>query len=283
MPTETADHQASTATAAGSTWKALMTRHPWIPLVLPLAVFMLVGSLEPTPSPERLDPATADAWDLEFGRDRGFWATLIPYSAYPWIYTLKIIATCLAIALVWPVYRTFPCRLSWLSVVVGVVGVVAWIGLCHLQLERRLLTPLGLDAWLGLGQRSAFNPLEHLNTSLWQAYAFLAVRLIGLAVIVPIIEEFFLRGFVMRFAMADATEPWWKIPIGNIDRTSLVVGSLIPMLMHPGELLAALVWFNMVTWLMVKTRSIWNCVIAHAVTNLLLGIYVVAWDQWQLM
>jgi membrane protease YdiL (CAAX protease family) len=39
----------------------------------------------------------------------------------------------------------------------------------------------------------------------------------------------------------------------------------------------------MVTWLMVKTRNIWDCVVAHAVTNLLLGVYVVATGQWQLM
>ena len=38
----------------------------------------------------------------------------------------------------------------------------------------------------------------------------------------------------------------------------------------------------MVTWLMVRTRNIWDCVAAHAVTNVLLGIYVVASQQWTL-
>jgi membrane protease YdiL (CAAX protease family) len=50
---------------------------------------------------------------------------------------------------------------------------------------------------------------------------------------------------------------------------------------HP-EKLAALVWFSLVTWLMWRTRNIWDCVAAHAVTNLLLGIYVVTQHQWQL-
>jgi hypothetical protein len=54
------------------------------------------------------------------------------------------------------------------------------------------------------------------------------------------------------------------------------------MLMHPGELLAAGVWFSLVTLLMVRTKNIWDCVAAHAVTNLLLGIYVVTYGQWQL-
>ena len=39
----------------------------------------------------------------------------------------------------------------------------------------------------------------------------------------------------------------------------------------------------MVTWLMVRTRNIWDCVVAHAITNLLLGIYVVSTGEWQLM
>jgi hypothetical protein len=54
------------------------------------------------------------------------------------------------------------------------------------------------------------------------------------------------------------------------------------MMMHPAELLAALVWFSLITWLMVRTKNIWDCVAAHAVTNLLLGMYVVARGAWHL-
>ena len=39
----------------------------------------------------------------------------------------------------------------------------------------------------------------------------------------------------------------------------------------------------MITWLMLKTRSIWDCVVAHAATNLILGIYVVLSGTWRLM
>ena len=55
------------------------------------------------------------------------------------------------------------------------------------------------------------------------------------------------------------------------------------MLMHPAELLAAAVWFSLVTWLMVKTRSLWDCIVAHATTNLLLGCYVLWSGEWTLM
>jgi hypothetical protein len=53
--------------------------------------------------------------------------------------------------------------------------------------------------------------------------------------------------------------------------------------MHPGEFIAALVWFTLVTWLMVRTRNIWDCVVAHALTNLLLGCYVLATGKWYFM
>ena len=47
--------------------------------------------------------------------------------------------------------------------------------------------------------------------------------------------------------------------------------------------LPAVAWFSMVTWLLLKTRNIWDCVVAHAITNLLLGVYVVATGHWHLM
>jgi len=67
------------------------------------------------------------------------------------------------------------------------------------------------------------------------------------------------------------------------------VATAVAVSLHPAELLAELCWFSLVTWLMVRTRNIWDCVVAHGVTNLLLGLYVVGCDlagfanQWHLM
>jgi CAAX prenyl protease-like protein len=109
---------------------------------------------------------------------------------------------------------------------------------------------------------------------------FLAVRFAGLAAIVPLIEEMFLRGFLMRyFARAD----WWNVPIGTPDRIGVAAAIVLPVLMHPQEALAAVIWFGAVAWLVIRTRNVWDCVAAHAITNLLLGIYVVASGEWWLM
>ena len=70
------------------------------------------------------------------------------------------------------------------------------------------------------------------------------------------------------------------MPFGTLTTAALVAGTVTPLLLHPSEMVAALVWFSMVTWLMWRTRNIWDCVAAHMVTNLLLGCYVLASGDW---
>ncbi len=289
-----------------------LSKWPWLTFLLPFIVFMVATSFEPKPPPS-FDSAknAADTGEIitspAEGPSEGFFAEnrgtgLLPaisYGYYPHVYTAKIALTLLAMLLVSPGYRTFPFRVSGLSVVVGVVGVVLWIILCQMRLEPKIIGPIdeflgsfipgleegdtpgvGLMSIIGSGERSSFNPLEEMAATPMWSYVFLAIRFIGLALVVPVIEEFFLRGFMMRYVVH---EQWWQVPFGSVNRTAVIAGTVIPMLMHPGELLAAFVWFSMVTWLMVRTKNIWDCVVAHGVTNLLLGIYVVWFDQWQLM
>lgn len=239
----------------GNRW---VDKYPWTTYVLPLVVFMLLGSLEPN-DPEK---------PLEL---LGF---SIPYAAYPLIYILKIAITMVAMAAVWPGYRQFAWRVSPWALLVGGAGVVAWVGLSKLGLEARLWPLLGLGEF---GRRTAFDPTQHWPDQPLLAYEFLAIRFWGLAVIVPIIEEFFLRGFVMRFVVA---ERWWQVPFGTLTPMAAAVGTVLPMAMHPAELLAAAIWFSLVTWLMWRTKNIWDCVVAHGVTNLLLGLWVLYSGDW---
>ncbi len=256
---------------------------PWATFLFPFILYMLMGSMEPTPPvvanhPEDVRAESSNEQDLDgivWGLPPKF-----PYRYYPSIYTAKIAMTMLAMLLVWRGYRTFPWKVSPLAMGVGVAGVVLWIGLCHLKIESKLLGFLGLGGFIDQGQRSAFNPLVELAQSPIWAKVFLAIRFMGLAIVVPVIEEFFLRGFMMRYVIS---ERWWEVSFGKVNQTALIIGTAVPMLMHPGELLAAMVWFSMVTWLMLRTRNIWDCVVAHATTNFLLGVYVVATGEWQLM
>jgi CAAX prenyl protease-like protein len=249
--------------------------------LLPFLIYMVVGSFEPS-APKPLTEAQKSAPEsLRVQLEEGEASFLgFKYKHYPYIYTAKIALTIASMLYVLPGYREFPFRISLLAIAVGVVGVVLWIWLCSLRLEPKFFYILGLEDFArSLGERPSFNPLEALKATPAWAWTFLVIRFIGLAIIVPIIEEFFLRGFLMRYVQDGE---WWKIPFGTVTSLAVVVGTAVPMLMHPGELLASFVWFSLVTWLMVRTKNIWDCVAAHAVTNFLLGLYVVTQGEWQL-
>lgn len=240
----------------------LLERHAWLIYVLPMAVYMLGGSFEPS-------------LDEPGGKILGL---AIPYSAYPLVYTLKIALTVVSMALVFPGYRQFRRPPGLPAVVVGAVGIVVWVGLWYLAKGVGLTDLIARIPGCGHG-RPAYNPLAELAATPGWAWTFLAIRFFGLVAVVPVIEEFFLRGFLMRMVMH---EEWWKSPIGDVNAAAVALSIVVPVLTHPGEALAAAAWFGMVTWLMVRTRNLWDCVVAHAVTNLLLGIYVVTWQQWSL-
>ena len=242
--------------------QGLSGKNPWIVCLLPFIVFSIVTSLEPTA-------------ETPGGAGIGL---AIAYQYYPWVYTAKIVLTTLAMLFLLPGYRRFPFKVSGLAVLVGVVGVVVWVGICKLNIERTVLGPLGLGRLIDMGARSGYNPFEQID-SVAGAWTFLAVRFFGLVAVVAIIEEFFLRGFVMRILVE---RDWWDVPFGKVNAAAVVAGTVVPMLTHP-ELVAAAVWFSMITWLMVRTRNIWDCVVAHAITNGLLGVYVVCYGDWPLM
>lgn len=210
---------------------------------------------------------------------------------YPTTYSISIVATTILVLAVFGGYLKAPFNFSWLSVAVGVVGIFVWIGLVEAQwavgqffqgLEQADAGGEKWTTWIGetlAGTREAFNPFDALKQNPSWMWQFLAIRFFGLVIIVPLVEEFFLRGFLMRYV----DDPDWdEIPLGYAGTLAILSVTIYGVIAHPAEMLAAAAWFSMVTWLFLKTSSIWNCVIAHSVTNLLLGLYVVYYGAWYL-
>lgn len=220
---------------------------------------------------------------MEAKRDP-LWAFVLPYAVfmgltwveaqetlkphYPWVYTAKLVA----VAAVWWAFRRGyptlrPTHLP-LAIGVGVLGVAVWIALALLMKDH--LAPL-LPSWLAPGPRLGYNPFDTL-ASRAAAWLFVAVRLAGLAIVVPLVEEMFWRGFLARWIIDQDFE---KVAVGHFTRTSFAIVTLAFVVVHP-EWLAALVWgagINALCWL---TRNLGSCVVAHGVTNLLLGGYILA-------
>lgn len=161
------------------------------------------------------------------------------------------------------------------GVLVGVLGIGVWIGLCELGLERDLAA--SLPNWLHPAPRVGFNPNEQISDPVWRS-GFVAVRLWGLVVLVPLIEELFWRGFLARWLI----EPNWQhVPLGVFSVGSFLIVVALFTLAHP-EWLAAACYCAMLNGLLMWKRDLWNCVVAHAVSNLLLSIYILSTASWEL-
>lgn len=152
-------------------------------------------------------------------------------------------------------------RETLMSVAIGLVVFALWI---HLDAPA-----------LQLGTPTAsFVPLDASGGLIWP---LVAVRLIGAALLVPVMEELFWRSFLMR---------WIERPqFQTVDPTrvgikALVLSTFIFMLAHT-LWLAAIIAGLAYALLYIRTGKLWTAVIAHAVTNGALGLWVIKTGQWQ--
>jgi CAAX prenyl protease-like protein len=229
-------------------------QRPWEACVVPFAVFLAVGLLSPTRNGDGLAGALG-----------------IPFAAYPVIYSLRIVATLLAVARSWTPIGRWLGRPTWWPPLVGLALVVPWIVLASLQRDA---------GWASaLDSRAAFNPFADGGDGL-AAWAFFVIRAIGLIMVVPLIEELFLRGFLMRSVIR---EDFWTVPFGMLTIPAVGVCFFYAAASHPSECVAAVGWFAVVTGIAAATRRPIDTILAHAATNLALGGYVFLTANWWLL
>ncbi len=161
------------------------------------------------------------------------------------------------------------------GVVAGLFGIGLWIGLSTLHFEQTLSSYL--PELLQSKPRPGFNPFNEISESLFR-WAFLAMRLAGLVVLVPIVEELFWRGFLNRWLIA---KDWEKVPLGRFTPASFTIVTVLFTLVHP-EWLAAVVYCSLLNLLLYWKRDLWNCIVAHATSNLVLAVYILSTGTWEL-
>ena len=148
-----------------------------------------------------------------------------------------------------------------LSIAVGLAVFALWI---------RLDAP-----WMHIGEPAAsFVPVDAQGRFDWP---LIVVRWLGAALLVPVMEELFWRSFLMRWVQAPIFE---GVDPRRVGAKAVVLSTFVFMLAHP-LWLAAIVAGLAYALLYRQTGKLWPAVIAHAVTNGALGIWVVMTGQWQ--
>ena len=98
------------------------------------------------------------------------------------------------------------------------------------------------------------------------------------AIVVPFMEELFWRDYLWRTIIAP--NDFKLARIGEWDPKAVVFVCAAFASVHGNWWPTAVVWGLMIAGLLLYTRSLGACIIAHAVTNLLLAGYVLKWHEW---
>jgi len=130
----------------------------------------------------------------------------------------------------------------------------------------------------GFAPRSAgFNPDIFLDqpVAYWATVFF---RFLRLVVVVPLVEEIFWRGFLLRYLIH---EKFHTVPVGAFSWLSFSVVTLGFGLAHSrADWIPALITGALYNCVAYRTKSLSSCVLAHALTNLLLGLWIMKTRQW---
>jgi CAAX prenyl protease-like protein len=186
----------------------------------------------------------------------------LSYPAY-WTYPAQ---TVVCGALLWWFWSDYQFRAPgkvWFALLIGVVVCALWISPQQFfGFEPRRI---GFDPDVFAAQPGLY----------WGTVVF---RFLRLVVVVPLVEEVFWRGFLLRYLI---NERFTTIAIGTFSWLSFLVVTLAFGFAHSrADWVAALVCGALYNLVACRTRSLASCVVAHATTNLLLGLWIMQTRQW---
>lgn len=180
-----------------------------------------------------------------------------------WIYPLQTILCAAALLWLWRRYEFGSARPTPIAVGLGLVVFLLWV------------SP---QLFFGQPARTdGFNPTVFADQP-GLYWGTVAARFLRLVIVVPLVEEIFWRGFLQRYLV---DEKFTSVPFGKYSHLSFWGVAVAFTLVHsPADWPAAFLTGVIYGAIAVKTKSLLACVIAHATTNLALGIYIMATRQW---
>jgi CAAX prenyl protease-like protein len=107
-------------------------------------------------------------------------------------------------------------------------------------------------------------------------WLLVAIRIAGAALVVPVMEELFWRSFLMRWIDSPDFE---SVEPSQLSLKSFAITVLLFGFEH-NLWLAGIVAGLAYGWLYKRHQTLWSPILAHAVTNGLLGLWVLRTGNW---
>lgn len=162
-----------------------------------------------------------------------------------------------------------------LAILAGVGAAFGWYYGQHLC--NWLGLPAGLPPLFPKRQEIT-NPLETFGPEPWRIWSTIALRVAVATITVPLVEELFWRGFLLR-ALID-WERWRQLPLGTPSWRANIISSLISTLQHPFNWLVSIFCWLFFNGLMFWKKSLLFMMIVHGVTNLVLYCWAYSRGDW---
>ena len=155
-------------------------------------------------------------------------------------------------------WRPLGARALALAVAVGIVVLVLWINLNV--------------GWMAIGSSAGFDP-RNGGVIDW---TMVVVRICGAALVVPVMEELFWRSFLMRWL---ESAQFLQVNPAHV-KTKAFVATVILFGFEHNLWLAGIVAGAAYSVLYIRSQTLWSPILAHGVTNGLLGIWIISTGQW---
>jgi hypothetical protein len=159
----------------------------------------------------------------------------------------------------------------WGSVAMGIAVFAIWIAPDRLFGPGYRHSPIFENPALGFAASSA-------PAGFQRNIVFLIVRTLGCTALVPVVEELFWRGWLMRRLIE---RDFHSVKIGTYAPFAFWAVALLFASEHGPYWEVGLIAGVAYNWWCVRTRNLADCILAHAVTNGLLSAYVLYAGQWQ--
>lgn len=202
-----------------------------------------------------------------------------------WGYPLQALL-CLVLLAGWR--RSYPAlqgRGLLVGAAMGLVGIALWLlpPLVHYLGGMGDTTPwlaaLGFQARLdGFDPGAVFGKDE----APWAYRLVVGMRFLRLVLVVPLVEELFWRGFLMRFLTAREVA-WHQVRLEQCDLRSVFLTALAFACAHGGpDFVPALIFGGLAGGVARRTGNLGAVVLMHAVANLCLGLFIMRTEWWGL-